>query len=219
MAAQPAPAGIALQLRQDILRGVIMGGARMRQDAVATRFGVSQNTAREAFRLLEAEGFLRSEPRRGVSVVPLSAAEVEEITQLRILLEVQALDWAMPHFDAAGLDEAAAVLDQLDVAESVDAVLALNAAFHRLLYAPGRRDRTLALIETLRLNFERYLRLAWEQTHHLAQSQGEHRAILQACRVADTQGATGLLQAHIGETGRQVATCLRCLDGGGEPLA
>ena len=219
MAVNPAPAGIAQQLRQDILHGIIAGGARMRQDAVATRFGVSQNTAREAFRLLEADGFLRSEPRRGVSVVPLSVAEVEEITQLRVLLEVQALEWAMPHFDPPGLDAAAAVLDQLDGAQSVDAVLALNAVFHRLLYAPGRRDRTAALIETLRLNFERYLRLAWQETHHLAQSQRDHRALLRLCRDGDTAGAAGLLRQHIGETGRLVAACLRRLDGGGQPLA
>ena len=100
---QPAPAAISAKLREEILRGLIPAGDRMRQDAVATRFGVSQNTAREAFRILEADGLLRSEPRRGVSVAMLSAAEAWEITELRSLLEVQVLGWAFPSHTAGCL--------------------------------------------------------------------------------------------------------------------
>lgn len=201
-AGQAAPVAIAARLRGEILRGSIPGGERMRQDAVATRFGVSQNTVREAFKLLEADGLLCSEPRRGVSVTPLSASEAREITELRSLLEVQALEWAFPTLDAAALDAAAAVLVQLDAEGSVDEVISLNASFHRLLYAPAKRERTLALIETLRLNFERYLRLTWQETNHLAQSQREHREILAACRNGDRKKAAALLRRHIRETGR-----------------
>jgi DNA-binding GntR family transcriptional regulator len=199
---QAAPAAIAARLRGEILRGAIPGGERMRQDAVATRFGVSQNTAREAFRLLEADGLLYSEPRRGVSVAPVSATEAWEITELRSLLEVQALEWALPNLDAAALDAAAAVLAQLDAMGSVDEVISLNASFHRLLYAPAKRERTLALIETLRLSFERYLRLTWQETSHLTQSQREHREILAACRNGDRKKAAALLRRHIRATGR-----------------
>jgi DNA-binding GntR family transcriptional regulator len=85
---------------------------------------------------------------------------------------------------------------------SVDDVISLNASFHRILYAPAKRERTLAIIETLRLNFERYLRLTWQQTSHLGQSQQEHREILQACRSGDRKKAASLLRKHILETGR-----------------
>ena len=182
----------------------------MRQDAVATRFGVSQNTAREAFRLLEAEGFLRSEPRRGVSVVPLAVAEVEEISQLRVLLEVQALAWAMPRFEPLGLDDAACVLDQLDGAKSVDAVLALNAAFHRLLYAPGGAgpnagaDRNAAVeISSVTCAWPGSKRIIWRNP---SASTGP------SCRragLAMPRRPRRCCGAHIGETGRQVAACLR----------
>jgi DNA-binding GntR family transcriptional regulator len=201
-AGQAAPRAIAAQLRREILRGAIPGGERILQDAVATRFGVSQNTVREAFKQLESEGFLRSEPRRGVSVVPLSVTEAWEITELRMLLEVQALEWALPRLDAAYFDAATAVLDQLDRARAVDEVIDLNSAFHRHLYGPADRERTLALIETLRLNFERYLRLTWEETGHLARSQREHREILRLCREGDHGGATAVLREHIRGTGQ-----------------
>ena len=201
-AGQPAPAAIAAQLRSDIVHGVIEGGSRMRQDAVATRFGVSQNTAREAFRQLEAEGFLRSEPRRGVSVAPLSAAEAREITELRALLEVQALDWALSTPEASSFDAAQKILVQLDHAKTVNAIISLNAAFHRTLYEPAARIRTLALIENLRLNFERYLRLTWEETAHLSRSQQQHHEILRLCRAGAQKQATALLHDHIWDTGQ-----------------
>lgn len=199
---QAAPVAIATRLRGEILRGVIPGGERIRQDAVATRFKVSQNTAREAFKLLEADGLLCSEPRRGMSVASLSAAEAWEITELRSLLEVQALSWALPTMTPSLMDAAAAVLDELDTAKTVDDTVALNATFHRLLYASADRHRTLAMIETLRLSFERYLRLTWQETSHLDQSQREHREILAACRQHDRRKAAALLRQHIRGTGQ-----------------
>jgi DNA-binding GntR family transcriptional regulator len=208
-----APTAIASRLRGEILRGSISGGERMRQDAIATRFNVSQNTAREAFKLLEAEGLLRSEPRRGVSVAPLSAAEACEITELRNLLEVQALEWAFSDLDPPSLDAADAVLAQLDALSTVDEVISLNGAFHRILYAPSKRERTLALIETLRLNFERYLRVTWQETSHLDQSQREHREIVKACRERDRRKAASLLRKHIRETGRLLVDRIERLHG------
>ncbi|MCJ2067638.1 GntR family transcriptional regulator [Methylobacterium sp. J-030] len=201
-AGRAAPAAIAEQLRRDILHGLAAGGTRMRQDAVASRFGVSQNTAREAFRQLEAEGFLRSEPRRGVSVVPLTAGEAREITELRVLLEVQALEWAIEAFDAAKLKQAEVILAQLDQAHTVDDIISLNGAFHRTLYDAASRERALGLIEMLRLNFERYLRLTWQETAHLKRSQQQHRELLMFFLQKDRVRASSLLREHIWDTGQ-----------------
>jgi DNA-binding GntR family transcriptional regulator len=205
---QAAPITIALELRRDILRGVIGAGDRIGQDAVAIRFGVSQNTAREAFKHLEAEGFLRSEPRRGMRVAPLSVTEVREITELRAMMEVQALKWSLPGLASGSLDQATGILRQLDRASSVDDILRLNALFHRLLYGAAGRERLLGLIEGLRLNFERYLRLTWEETDHLARSQREQYELLELCRTGKRAAAATLLRDHILETGRVLADCL-----------
>ncbi len=205
----PASAIVADALREAILRGAVAGGERLRQDAIATRFGVSQTIVREAFKPLVAEGFLKAEPRRGVSVAPLSPDEVSEMTQLRSLLETQALEWAIPAMTGADYDAAEAILDALDRAASTDDIIALNARFHATLYAPAKRERTLGLIETLRLNFERYLRLTWEETPHLGQSQREHRALLEHCKAGDAVNACACLRRHITGTGTVLAERLK----------
>ncbi|MEN5082372.1 GntR family transcriptional regulator [Bosea sp. TWI1241] len=192
---------VADDLRAAILRNRLAGGERLRQDAIATQFGVSQMIVREAFKQLVGEGFLTAEPRRGVAVALMSRDEAWEISQLRAILECQALRWAIPNMVRADFLSAAEVLGELDVATTVDAKILLNGRFHQILYAPARRTRTLEMIETLRMNFERYLRYTWEQTHHLEQSQAEHRSILTLCEMRDVERACDLLRKHVLATG------------------
>jgi len=195
-------------LRREILRGQLKPGERLLQDAVATRFGVSQTVAREAFRALVQESFLVAEPRRGVSVAEMSAEEVDEITQLRSDLESRVLAWAVPRMSATVIDMAEKTLRELDKARSVNQIILLNARFHQLLYAPSARPRTLAMIETLRHGFERYLRFAWEATNHLEQSQQEHRELLRLCQEKAVGPACELLRTHILATGEKLRESL-----------
>jgi DNA-binding GntR family transcriptional regulator len=195
-------------LRQAIIQNELKPGERLRQDAVATHFGVSQTVAREAFKDLVREGFLASEPRRGVSVATMSADEAAEITRLRSLVEAQALEWSIPHMVAADLSTAEAVLKELDKARVVDDIIRLNAKFHHTLYQPAGRPRTLTLVDSLRMGFERYLRFTWEATSHRDQSQDEHRELLQLCKVGDTVNACALLKSHISATGMVLVNSL-----------
>jgi DNA-binding GntR family transcriptional regulator len=126
-------------LRDWILHGTLSGGERLRQDAIATRFGVSQMIVREAFKQLVTEGFLTAEPRRGVSVAHLTAEEVREATEIRSLIEAKALEWAIPQMSKADLETTACILSELDKAKSTDRIISLNARFHETLYAPARK--------------------------------------------------------------------------------
>jgi DNA-binding GntR family transcriptional regulator len=188
-------------LRERILHGALPEGERLRQDAIATRFGVSQMIVREAFRQLVTEGFLKAEPRRGVSVAHLTADEAEEMTELRSLVEAKALEWAIPRMSKTDLEKATRILTELDRAKSTDRIITLNARFHEALYTPAGKDRTLAMVANLRMNFERYLRFTWQETHHLDQSQIEHRQILDLCVAHDGERACTLLRQHILATG------------------
>ena len=197
------------ELRDAILHNRLGGGERLRQDAIATQYGVSQMIVREAFKQLTAEGFLNAEPRRGVSVAMLSADEAWEVTQLRALLECQALRWAIPNMVRSDFVQCARMLDDLDASDTVDAKILLNAQFHTGLYAAAGRERTLDMIGNLRMNFERYLRYTWEETHHLQQSQAEHRQILNLCELRDVERACDALRKHVLATGDLLTESLR----------
>jgi DNA-binding GntR family transcriptional regulator len=204
-------------LRERILHGALPGGERLRQDAIATRFGVSQMIVREAFRQLVTEGFLKAEPRRGVSVAHLTADEAQEMTELRSLVEAKALEWAIPRMSKTDLEKATRILAELDRAKSTDRIITLNARFHEALYAPAGKERTLAMVANLRMNFERYLRFTWQETHHLDQSQKEHRQILDLCVAGDVEPACTLLRQHILATGRLLVEHLQSRQSGRSP--
>lgn len=209
VASRSASAVVADALREGILRQTLRGGERLRQDATAARFGVSQMIVREAFRQLQTEGFLHAEPRRGMSVAVMTADEADEMTRLRSSIEALALEWAIPRMSNAEADKAGRLLSELDRAKATNRIITLNAQFHETLYAPAGKARTLALIGTLRLNFERYLRFTWEETQHREQSQREHRVILEHCRRKDAKSACEALRHHIQATGAVLVERLR----------
>ncbi|MDO6585140.1 GntR family transcriptional regulator [Salipiger sp. 1_MG-2023] len=209
---QSAAGIVSDALRTAIINNELPAGERLRQDAIATRFGVSQMIVREAFKQLVVEGLLRNEPRRGVSVSRLNADEAWEISQLRALIEAQALQWAIPNMTQRDFDAYQKILADLDVAPTVDDKIVLNARFHEALYTPSEKPRTLEMIENLRKNFERYLRFTWEETHHLKQSQAEHWAILERCKKQDCEGACSLLRQHILSTGELLVASLNNIE-------
>src|SRR5882757_5943061 len=97
------PSQIVRVLAHRIVSGALVPGAKIRQDEIADEFRASHVPVREAFRKLEAQGLVVSEPRRGVWVAPLDPAAVTEITEMRAALEALALRHAIPNLTEADL--------------------------------------------------------------------------------------------------------------------
>src|SRR5258706_9357821 len=132
---------VARRLRREIFSGVWPGGAPMKQLEIAERYGVSAVPVREAFARLAAEGLVVPQRHRGVIVAHLTPADFTDVSELRILLEPQALRRSAPHLSAAELGAAAAILVSAEA--RADAVERSEAhwAVHRALYARGDPPR------------------------------------------------------------------------------
>ena len=74
-------------LRESILRGRYPEGQPLRQDAIAEQLGVSRIPVREALRQLESEGLVTFSPHKGAVVSTLSVGEIEELFELRAIIE------------------------------------------------------------------------------------------------------------------------------------
>jgi DNA-binding GntR family transcriptional regulator len=90
-AATSAPAVVAAELRQAIIRGDLLPGEQIRQIDWARRLGVSQVPIREALKTLAAEGVLTHGHHRGYFVARFASAEVAEIYLMRRVLERELL--------------------------------------------------------------------------------------------------------------------------------
>ena len=93
--AQGGPAILAA-LREAISSGQLAPGAVLRQAELAEQFGTSRIPVREALNALQAEGLVQIEPNRGAFVTTLSAEELHELFDLRVLLEVDVRRRAQP---------------------------------------------------------------------------------------------------------------------------
>jgi DNA-binding GntR family transcriptional regulator len=204
-----APSSIVVALREAIFSGEYQSGQPLRQEAVAKKYAVSRIPIREAFQQLEREGLLSIDPNRGAFVTPVSAREADEITDLRFLLEPYMLARAIPQMSNANIGLAEDLLVEADHDTDHGKLAVLNWRFHRALYVSADQGFTLAVLESVHLKTERYMRLVLNLMQHQNQSQQEHRAILEACRARDVVQATALLQDHIRRAGTNLARFLR----------
>lgn len=83
-------------LRQRILSGELESGLQLRQDQLAAEFGVSRIPIREALMQLEAEGLVKLSPHRGATVSSPSLDEIQEVFELRGMLEPMLLMASAP---------------------------------------------------------------------------------------------------------------------------
>lgn len=198
--ADPPAESIAMRISREladrIVAGQIAAGTRLRQDHIAEDFGTSHVPVREAFRRLEAQGLVESEPRRGVRVSGFSLDEVREIAEMRAALEVLALRHAAPHLTRAILDQAEEATRAGDHAGDVQAWEEANRHFHRLILTPCGMPRLLRAIDDLQTASARFLFAGWRAEWETPTDR-DHRAILAALRADDLNGATAVLARHV----------------------
>ena len=106
----------ATALRHKVLTGAYAPGERLRENALAEELGISRPPLREALRLLEREGLLLQEPRKGVSVTPLTLHDVYEIFTLRRDFETLAVRVGVPVRDDVKLQRCRDAMSRLEAA-------------------------------------------------------------------------------------------------------
>nr|BAP28552.1 GntR family transcriptional regulator [uncultured bacterium] len=208
-ASQASSESLLSRLRHEILHGDLDPGAPLRQDDIATRYGVSKIPVREALLQLVAEGLVVSQPNRGFTVSSLQPQEAEEILEIRAILEGQAIRMAMPHMAEADIACARRILDRAEATDALDSWSELNWEFHEALYVPAQRGRLLRLIRQISNPTDRYIRVLVSNANYRGRAEREHRAILAACEVGNAEAAASLLDQHIRQTGVLLAVFLK----------
>jgi len=103
MSLEQTPARIAHALREQIITGELAMGSKLNEREIAERLQVSRIPVREALPILESEGFITSQPRRGAVVHVLTLTDAAELFDLRRQLEPMASAFAARRA-AAGAD-------------------------------------------------------------------------------------------------------------------
>lgn len=199
---------IADQLNAEIMRGDIRPGAPLRQEDLATRFGVSRIPVREALRRLERDGLVAVFPNRGAFVIEVTAQDIREITHMRILVECDLIERAASLHDQSDME---ALGEALELAERTAATpdwIRTDRAFHMQLYEPAAVPRQIRLAMSLRTEVERcnalYDQLPGARDEWLT----DHRQMFDAYARRNAGHAAELLRGHIQRAGDFLVRCL-----------
>ncbi|WP_298775298.1 GntR family transcriptional regulator [uncultured Shewanella sp.] len=188
-------------LREKILSGHIKAGEPLRQSALADELNVSRIPIREALLQLEAEGLVRFEAHKGATATELSVEQVTELFELRALIETELLAKAIMNMQDEDIEKAEHILIELEFAfkqkQSVSSWSELNRQFHTSLYQAANRPYALDMVQGLKTNCDRYIRLQLLLAGGIAQAEKEHRELLDYCKQKNVDAAVTLLRQHI----------------------
>jgi len=193
-------AAAADSLRRRILAGELTDGTPLRQDALAQEFGVSRIPIREALFQLEAEGLVTVKPHRGAVVSSLSPGEIEEILELRMLLEPRLLVRSAPRLTSEDFAELAAILAELNAEVRAHRPARwgeLNTRLHLAFYRHAGQPRTLAIVTNLLQQCDRLTRVHLSLSRGFKRAEDEHAELLSLCRDGLIERASSRLLAHI----------------------
>jgi len=199
---------IAEGLRADILGGRIGPGDELQQNDIARRFGTSRIPVRDALNLLAAERLVDVRPNRTARVVRLSAEELDEVFDLRIMLETDALARAMPRMTGADLDTITHEMRRCEVEAGLPSFPEADWRFHRAIYAPASRAIELALIRDLRRLCQVHLAVYPTLRAQAEQWSEDHRRLVSALRSSDRQTARNLLRGHLSRAADALRTAM-----------
>jgi DNA-binding GntR family transcriptional regulator len=186
------------RLRDEIVRGAQPPGAPLRLHELASAYGVSMIPIREAFRRLEAEGFVRIVPNKGARVAELSLEEMQDVYRARFLVEADALRLAFPHITTETLERARWLSrEALRLRHANDpAAHDLHREMHASLYQHANSPWLMRVIDLLWDHAFRYRLLATEQLPPGVHSR-EHEQLIEYIAQGELEPAIELLNVHI----------------------
>lgn len=192
----------------DVVRGRIMSGhyppgAHLTESALSDELNVSRTPVRAALRRLSADGFVTVVPHRGAFVAEWTRSDIDEVYELRAVLESRAAGLAAQRrtdADVAALERSTADMARIVAERGAgfrDELLHNNREFHLLVLETARAPRLFAITRTLAdtsVTLGAWYRYADDDIHR---SLGHHQEITRAIAAGNAAVAAALMLAHL----------------------
>lgn len=194
---------IYLSVRGQISSQELAGGTRVTEQALAEEFGTSRTPAREAMRMLVAEGFLVFKPNSGSFVRTWDKAQISEIFNLRLVLECEIAALAALRITDDEVERLRQLVTEQETAAAAqrrdmfDVLTSLNREFHRIIASASRNERLTRMLGSaievpiVQSTYRRYDRAQLQRSQH------HHRELCDALQAHDGEWARAVMHCHI----------------------
>ncbi|MFF7360149.1 FCD domain-containing protein [Streptomyces sp. NPDC008125] len=197
----PAAERVYSHVKEAVLDRRYEGGTLLTEGDLAEAVGVSRTPVREALLRLEVEGLIKLYPKKGALVLAVSAQEISDVIETRLLVEEFAARKAVPASPRliGRLEELLAEQSTLARAGDLAAVSVADRCFHAEIVRNAGNQILSRLYDQLR---DRQLRMgvAVMEAHpgRIAANITEHTELLEAIRSGDAEAAAGVVRRHVG---------------------
>lgn len=188
------------QIRGDILNGIYKEHEELKEATLGEKMGVSRTPVREALRQLELEGLVEIIPNKGARVTGITKKDIDDIYQIRYLLEGLSARWATEHVTEEQLDkmEETLYLTEFHAAKGNYAqVYELDSQFHELMYEASGSKLLNHILSDFHMYVTRVRRISLANSKRSKNSTEEHRAILTAIKERNADKAEECAHNHI----------------------
>jgi len=199
-------------LRTAILERQLASGERLVQDELATKLGTSRIPVRDALKRLEVEGLVTADERGSYFVSTFGVEDLEEIYELRALLEPYAAAKATQKLAASELEALERLVQDMvqTAARDRERYVQLNEDFHTILYEASQQRRLVRMIKSLWSGQPPLTPITVPE--QLERSQQEHQALLDALKEGNVGAVEELMRMHIQNAGQALKTQLQQAD-------
>jgi DNA-binding GntR family transcriptional regulator len=179
-------------IKRDIVECTLSPGSEVTERELMARYELKRVSLREALIRLSHEGLVRPVPRSGYVIAPVTIQDVEDIFDLRLMLEPQAARRAAGRVDAEALrrlDELCRAGYQPGNRKSESAFLRTNCQFHVAIASAAGNRRLKAVLAKLLEDMERLFHLGLAVRDRSVEMQHEHRSLVEALARNDAEAA------------------------------
>ncbi len=187
-------------LKTEIIKGSLKPGTKLLEGKIAEQMGVSRTPVREALKELAAEGFVKMNPNQAVVVSNASVEDVQEVLQIRGVLEGLAARLATRMISEEEIKELEKYQKQMEYYTKKDDVLAfseMDAEFHELILNVCGNNRLIQIRKNLSDQARRYRIRSLSVPGRLKYSLKEHQEIVEELKRKNAEQADRLSQKHI----------------------
>jgi DNA-binding GntR family transcriptional regulator len=186
-------------LRREIITCSLAPGADVSEAELAERLQMSKTPVRDALARLRTDGFVETFPRRGYRIVPMTLADMNELIDVRIVIESGTAALAAKRITDTELDELDRLADityDLDQTLSLDQFIGANRQFHSAIARAAGRDRLYSLVSRNLDELERFFYLGARIRDVNPETQSDHHRIVSVLRRRDPVAAGEILTIH-----------------------
>jgi DNA-binding GntR family transcriptional regulator len=196
---------LADQIYDHLFQGIISGrlkpGEKLVENELCKEFGTSRAPIRESFRILESEGLIVIQPRKGTYVKALTREDIEEAFAVREALESLAAKLAVPHMTGTELSSLAALAREMDTAikkKDNESFRRANVAFHEIFIKSSGNKILLGILETMGKGiWMRISSMYYRSNEGFPSSNKTHKEICKAYKDKDGTRVKKLVEEHI----------------------